>query len=255
MENVSGFATLENGRFVQEALSRLEELGYSSAEARVLDAADYGVPQHRRRFLLIANRSGLVIPWPKQKFFDKPEDWQKPHRTVGEAISDLSDDGSQETHSCHVPMRHKPLQVARYERIPEGGRLDIDALPAELKKGYRTKQVKHFSHVFKRLDRAKPSTTLVPGHNAFPVHPWLPRSLTVREAARLQTFPDSIDFRGSREAQCVQVGNAFPPLLSELVANNLLRAHRNKWTPGSVPKLARYSLLDMTEGRESAAGA
>jgi DNA (cytosine-5)-methyltransferase 1 len=254
MENVSGFATLENGRFVEEALSRLGELGYSSAEARVLDAADYGVPQHRRRFLLIANKSGLVIPWPKQKFFDKPEDWQKPHRTVGEAISDLSDDGSQETHSCHVPMRHKPLQVARYERIPEGGRLDIDALPAELKKGYRTEQVKHFSHVFKRLDRAKPSTTLVPGHNAFPVHPWLPRSLTVREAARLQTFPDSIEFRGSREAQCVQVGNAFPPLLSELVAN-LLRAHRNKWTPGSVPKLARYSLLDMTEGRESAAGA
>lgn len=254
MENVAGFATLEDGRFVREAMSRLESLGYGSVEAGVIDAADFGVPQHRRRFILMANRSGLVIPWPKRKFFENPTDWQKPHRTVGEAISDLADESAYDLHTCHVPMRHKPLQVARYQLIPEGGRLDIEALPKELKKGYRTKEIKHFSHVFKRLDRKKPSITLVPGHNAFPVHPWLPRSLTVREAARLQTFPDSIEFRGSREAQCLQVGNAFPPLLAELIANNLIRVHRNKWTPESVPKLAQYSLLDIREDRESAVG-
>jgi DNA (cytosine-5)-methyltransferase 1 len=255
MENVAGFATLEGGRFAREAVSRLQRLGYASVEADVIDAADYGVPQHRRRFLLMANKSGLVIPWPKPKFFENPTDWQKYHRTVGEAISDLADDASYEAHTCHVPMRHKPLQVARYERIPEGGRLDIESLPKELKRGYRTKEIKHFSHVFKRLDRSKPSITLVPGHNAFPVHPWLPRSLTVREAARLQTFPDSIEFRGSRESQCLQVGNAFPPLLAELIANNLIRAYRNGWTPESVPKLAHYSLLDIREDRKSAAGA
>lgn len=102
-------------------------------------------------------------------------------------------------------MKHKPLQVERYKRIPEGVKLDVSSLSPELRKGYRTDEVKTFSHAFKRLDRNKPSWTLVPGHNAFPVHPWLNRSLTVREAARLQTFPDEVQFLSSREDQCIRV--------------------------------------------------
>jgi DNA (cytosine-5)-methyltransferase 1 len=147
-------------------------------------------------------------------------------------------------------MHHKPLQVERYKRIPEGGRLDISSLPKELLKGYRTHEVKNFSHVFKRIDRSKPSMTLVPGHNAFPIHPWLPRALTVREAARLQTFPDEVEFKGSREDQCTQVGNAFPPLLAELIANSIAKAESNNWLPGSVPKLAAYSLLDLIDDQQ-----
>lgn len=245
MENVAGFASLDQGWFVDQVVQELKKLGYGTVEHRILDTADYGVPQRRRRFVLIANRTGHVIPWPKRKFFESPEDWQKPHRTVGQAISDLAEDDSYSRHTCHVPMNHKPLQVERYKRIPEGGKLDVDALPAELRKGYRTDVVKNFSHVFKRLHRDKPSTTLVPGHNAFPIHPWLDRALTVREAARLQTFPDEVEFKGAREDQCIQVGNAFPPLLAELIANNLLKAESNGWVPGAVPKLAQYSLLDL----------
>jgi DNA (cytosine-5)-methyltransferase 1 len=183
-------------------------------------------------------------------FLPPPADWQKPFRTVGEAISDLADPSSHDRHTCHVPMNHKPLQVERYKRIPEGGRLDIASLPGELRKGYRTDEVKNFSHVFKRLDRRKPSNTLVPGHNAFPIHPWLDRALTVREAARLQTFPDDIEFKGSREDQGIQVGNAFPPLLAELIANNIIKAESNGWFPGAVPKLARYSLIDVDERQQ-----
>lgn len=250
MENVAGFASLDEGWFVEQVVLELKKLGYSTVEHRILDTADYGVPQRRRRFVLIANRTGHVIPWPKRKFFDHPEDWQKRHRTVGEAISDLSDEGSYASQTCHVPMNHKPLQVERYKRIPEGEKLDVDALPAELRKGYRTDQIRNFSHVFKRLDRNKPSLTLVPGHNAFPIHPWLNRALTVREAARLQTFPDEVEFKGSREAQCIQVGNAFPPMLAELIANNLLKAESNGWLPGTVPKLARYSLIEIDDLQE-----
>jgi len=147
-------------------------------------------------------------------------------------------------------MNHKPLQVERYKRIPEGGKLDVEALPPELRKGYRTDEVKNFSHVFKRLDRNTPSSTMVPGHNAFPIHPWLDRALTVREAARIQTFPDEIEFIGAREDQCIQVGNAFPPLLAELIANNLMRAESGGWMPGSVPKLALYSLLELNQKQE-----
>jgi DNA (cytosine-5)-methyltransferase 1 len=247
MENVAGFATLDEGRFVHEVLAELKRLGYDSAEYRILDAADYGVPQHRRRFVLIATRTGCIIPWPKKKYFAKPTDWQRPYRTVNEAIADLAEESSYAQYTCHVPMKHRPLQVARYKYIPEGGRLDVTALPSELRVGYRTDEVKNFSHVFRRLHRGKPSITLVPGHNAFPIHPWLDRSLTVREAARLQTFPDHIRFVGAREDQCIQVGNAFPPLLAELIANNMIKADTNRWTPSSVPKLARYSLLDVDD--------
>ena len=216
-------ASLADGVFVNTVIEELHRAGYESVEWRILDAADYGVPQRRKRFVLIANRTGHIIPWPKRKFFEKPEDWQRPYRTVGEAIADLAEDASYDRHTCHVPMRHKPLQVERYMRIPEGGILDIEALPPRLRKGYRTDKVRNFSHVFRRLDRGKPSLTLVPGHNAFPIHPWLHRALTVREAARLQTFPDEVEFKGARQDQCIQVGNAFPPLLAELIANNLLK--------------------------------
>lgn len=247
MENVAGFASLDDGWFVEQLVIELKRLGYTSIDYRILDAAHYGVPQRRKRFLLIANRTGHIIPWPKKKFFEVPTDWQKPFRTVGEAISDLADESSYSRFTCHVPMNHKPLQVERYKHIPEGGKLDVEALTPELRKGYRTDEVKNFSHVFKRLHRNKPSWTLVPGHNAFPIHPWLNRALTVREAARIQTFPDEVQFLGAREAQCIQVGNAFPPLLAELIANNILKAESNGWFPGSVPKLARYSLLDIDE--------
>ena len=63
-----------------------------------------------------------------------------------------------------------------------------------------------------------PATTMVPGHNAFPVHPRLHRTLTVREAARIQTFPDSMRFVGTRQQQCTLVGNAVPPLLATVFA-------------------------------------
>jgi DNA (cytosine-5)-methyltransferase 1 len=144
-------------------------------------------------------------------------------------------------------MRHKPKLVERYQHIPEGGKLDPLALPAHLRKGYRTAEVKNFSHVHKRLHRQKPANTMVPGHNAFPIHPWLDRALTVREAARIQTFPDEVEFKGSRQEQCIQVGNAFPPLLAEVIAANIMKAEKNAWFPGRVPRSALYALVDSEE--------
>ncbi len=244
MENVAGFKTLDEGKFKHTLISELKALGYTNLEWKILNAAEYGVPQLRKRFVLIANNTGHIIPWPKRKFFDEPKDWQKPYRTVGEAMTDLASDSSYERQTCHVPMKHKPLLVERYKYIPEGGKLDVDALPEHLQSGYRTKKVKNYSHIFKRLHRARPSLTMVPGHNAFPIHPWLDRALTVREAARIQTFPDELVFQGSRQEQCIQVGNAFPPLLAEVLANNLIKAESNDWKPEKVPPSAYYSLVE-----------
>jgi DNA (cytosine-5)-methyltransferase 1 len=248
MENVPGLANLDQGIFLDLLIKEFKEAGYMQCEARVLNAADYGVPQLRRRLLIIGNRTGHIIPWPKRKFFAAPRDWQDPYRTVGEVISDLATPTSHQRFSCHVSMNHKPLLVERYRYIPEGGRLDVAALPDHLKTGYRTDEVKNYSHVFKRLHRARPANTMVPGHNAFPIHPWLDRALTVREAARIQTFPDNIEFLGPRQEQCIQVGNAFPPLLAEILGNNLRKAEANGWYPGKVPTSAYYALIEKDAG-------
>ena len=244
MENVPGLANLDGGAFLDVLLQELRNVGYENSEARILNAADYGVPQLRRRLIIIGNRTGHIIPWPKRKFFAAPKDWQDAHRGVGEVITDLSTEKSHARVTCHVAMNHKPLLVERYTYIPEGGKLDVASLPEHLKAGYRTKEVKNYSHVFKRLHRDRPSLTMVPGHNAFPIHPWLNRALTVREAARIQTFPDSVEFKGPRQEQCIQVGNAFPPLLAELIGNNIRKAEVNGWYPNRVPASAYYALVE-----------
>jgi len=244
MENVAGFVNLDSGLFLRSVLKEFASIGYSNAEAQVINAADYGIPQLRKRLLIIGNRTGNIIPWPKKKFFVNPKDWQDNYRTVGEVIFDLMDEDSYKRYPNHVPMKHKPLLVERFKYIKEGNKLDVDNLPEHLKRGYRTDDVKNYSHVNKRLHSEKPSFTIVPGHNALPLHPILDRALTVREAARIQTFTDDIEFKGTRQEQCIQVGNAFPPLLAELVANNMLKAETNKWFPGQVPASAYYALVE-----------
>ena len=244
MENVPGLASLDNGLFLRVLLEEFHGMGYPNAQVRILNAADYGVPQLRKRLLIIGNRTGHIIPWPKKKFFGHPQDWQDSYRTVGEAIHDLASEESYSRYTCHVPMKHKPLVTERYKFIPEGGKLDIAGLPEHLKSGYRTEEIKNYSHVFKRLHRDRPANTMVPGHNAFPIHPWLDRALTVREAARIQTFPDEMEFKGSRQEQCIQVGNAFPPLLAELIGNSIRKAEVNGWFPDQVPPSAYYALIE-----------
>jgi DNA (cytosine-5)-methyltransferase 1 len=107
--------------------------------------------------------------------------------------------------------------------------LPEDKLPKRLQKGYRSDAVKNYSHVYKRLSMNAPATTMVPGHNAFPVHPVLHRTLTVREAARIQTFPDWMRFVGTRQQQCTLVGNAVPPVLAEIFAANIIKIIRGNY--------------------------
>lgn len=223
-ENVKGFVSTarKNSTYLAEIERRLRAKDYEFAHA-VINCADYGVPQSRERFILIAWKKGLAFKWPEPKFFSEPKAWQRGFVTVGDVIYDLMDARSESAEFSHVPMDHKPLVVARYKLIPEGGRLPVQTMPDELRKGYRSDDVKNFSHVYKRLSMSLPATTMVPGHNAFPVHPVLPRTLTVREAARIQTFPDHMRFVGTRQQQCTLVGNAVPPLLAEIFAASIAK--------------------------------
>lgn len=223
MENVKGFMNLDKGMFVEEVKERFKEIGYKDIWCEVVCAAAYGVPQERYRMFMIGNRVGIDFEEPPETNFPIGLGKEPEYKTVGSAIMDLV--GKENQIPNHVPLIHKPVVAARYGYVKEGCKLNVEDLPEELamatRKDSKTGKVANFSHVYKRLDRKKPSTTMVPGHNAFPIHPVLNRTLTAREAARIQTFPDTHIFFGTRQEQCIQVGNAVPPDMAEPFLNGI----------------------------------
>lgn len=213
MENVKGILTLQGGAYLQNVMKLLHDAGYN-AEYKLINMADYGVPEIRERVIIIGNRIGLPVDFPKPDHSDNPNDDLPMWNNCWDVIKDLADKDDIPEFN-HVALKHTDKNIERYKLIPEGGRLPEDALPPEL---YR----KNFGNTFKRLSRQKPALTMVPGNDAFPIHPTLNRSLTVREAARIQTFPDNIIFEGNRRQQGHQVGNAVPPVFSEKLAKFIL---------------------------------
>lgn len=218
MENVKGLLSANKGIMRNLLIEEFAKIGYKNTISHVLCAADYGVPQMRQRVFFFGVRDDIEINEPIT-FPDKLEK----RVTVGEAIMDLM--GKENKVENHVPMKHNEVVVKRIRCIPEGEGIPKEGLPDEVAYGSRTdysnNKLKNFSHVYKRLHREKQATTMVPGHNAFPLHPVADRSLTVREAARIQTFPDDVIFCGSRQEQCIQVGNAVPVKLAEELAKQV----------------------------------
>jgi len=229
MENVKGFTNLDGGMFVETVKEKFRQIGYENIWCEIVCAADYGVPQERYRMFMIGNRIGIDFEKPKPTHFKIGSNQEPEYKTVGSAIMDLV--GKENEIPNHVPLMHKPIVAARYGYVKEGCKLNIDDLPPELivatRKDSKTGKVANYSHVYKRLDRNKPSTTMVPGHNAFPIHPSLNRTLTAREAARIQTFPDTHIFFGTRQEQCIQVGNAVPPEMANPFLKEIMRHLKN----------------------------
>jgi DNA (cytosine-5)-methyltransferase 1 len=218
MENVKGFLSLDNGLFVEEVKKAFENIGYKNIWCNIVCAADYGVPQERYRMFMIGNRLGIDFQPPVPTHFPSSSKSTPKYMTVGDAIMDLVS-LTEEDVPNHVPLKHKTTVAARMGYAKEGGKLDESSLPDDLlaatRRDSKTGKISNYSHVYKRLSRDEPSTTMVPGHNAFPIHPTLNRTLTAREAARIQSFPDSHKFFGTRQEQCIQVGNAVPPRMAE----------------------------------------
>ncbi len=214
MENVKGILTLENGAYIQKVLSTLTDAGYN-AEFRLINMADYGVPEVRERVIIMGNRVGQPVAFPPPDHSDNPDDNLPAWENCWSVLKDLEEMPDNPSFN-HVALKHTEKNIERYKLIPEGGRLPEDKLPEKL---YR----KNFGNTYKRLARNRPALTMVPGNDAFPIHPTLNRSLTVREAARIQTFPESIIFEGNRRQQGHQVGNAVPPMFSEKIAEFIIK--------------------------------
>jgi DNA (cytosine-5)-methyltransferase 1 len=217
MENVQGILSMrtEKGELVMDRIrDEFDSIGYK-VTYKTLNAANFGVPQLRNRVFIVANSLGLTngTLFPKETY-GLNSTTKHPYKTVKEAIMDISAMKDPSDEWNHKPMSHSSKVAERFSLIPQGIDLakDQSFLPNRLKrKGYASN--------CKRLKLNEPSVTIVPGHYAFPVHPTRPRTLTVREIARLQTFYDTDIFHGTRDKQGILVGNGVPPVMAKAFAN------------------------------------
>lgn len=239
MENVTGMTSVEEGWAIREIHRGLYDLGYH-VEHRILKAEEFGVPQERRRIFFIGSRLGKEIPWP----IPTHGPGLKPFVTVWDAISDLPEleigegneqqpyatralseyqsvmrEGSSWVYN-HVAPYLAPINRERLKYIPQGGSWrDIPEwlLPAGMKRAKRSDHTKRYGRLHPEGLSCTILTKCDPHWGSY-FHPTQDRSLTVREAARFQSFPDRIRFCGPRVEQFRQVGNAVPPLLARAVA-------------------------------------
>jgi DNA (cytosine-5)-methyltransferase 1 len=221
MENVRGLVSTKQGYYKNILLDKFKDLGYENTKCEVICATDYGVPQKRYRVFFLGSKMSKTINFP-------PKAKTERSILINDHIMDLV--GKENLIPNHIPMNHNKIVKERISYIAEGGGI-TSKIPQHLLKGsrsdFKNNNLKNFSHIYKRLHRKKPATTMVPGHNAFPLHPTENRSLTVREAARIQTFPDDVIFEGTRQEQCIQVGNAVPVKLANAFAKHIQNYYKN----------------------------
>lgn len=252
MENVTGIKSVEGGAAVSEIESSLRRLGYV-VESRVLKAEDYGVPQERRRIFFVASRVNDSVTWPAQTHGIRDDgplfsSDLLPFVTVEDAIGDLPAleilQGAEEanytrpaasayqvlmradsyTLTNHVAPFLGDINLERLKHIPKGGSwrdIPYDLLPAGMKKAKRSDHTKRYGRLHPN-GLASTILTKCDLHWGAYIHPYQQRTITVREAARFQSFPDRIRFSGPRGEQFRQVGNAVPPRLGNAVARAVL---------------------------------
>lgn len=184
IENVSGIIECDATGRINDALNELREIGYNIPAPCVVDATYYGVPQHRKRWIAMGTRGKRRIEMPAPQLNETPcgSVFMRP-------IAGLPN---------HVTRKHNAESILRYSQLKPGAR-------------------DHQGRV-DRLDPFKPAKTVIAGGlkggGRSHLHPFSPRTISVRECARLQTFPDSYEFTGTPARQFTQVGNAVPPLLA-----------------------------------------
>ena len=220
----------------------------------ILCAADYGAPQKRMRFVVIGIKRSISpkVALPKGRF-DADE-----YRTVRDAISDLEDvtpvfdleddkdgirierkDNLNELASAlrnaevlrnHIVTKTTYIAMERFRALKQGQ--NFHALDESLKMNTYTDAARTQNTIYLRLNYDEPSGTVVNVRKSMWIHPTLDRAISVREAARLQTFPDSFVFCGSKDKQYQQVGNAVPPIMAKSIAKKLAKILKDNLPEG-----------------------
>lgn len=246
-ENVVGITSLNDGLILEQILQDFDDLNYTCSY-KIVNCVEYGLPQRRQRFFIIGNRNGVNIGFPEITHSQSngmiAMQGLKPFVTTLEAIGDLpiikSGEGDAvQYHSGnynseyskarrgnrnpgviynHITQKHSDLLIKRNELMPPGVPNGAGNLPPP----YNIHR-----NDFYKLDRNKPSKTVI-GKNHQNIHFDIPRTITVREAARLQSFDDDYLFIGPRGGhkhpigQQQQVGNAIPPLIGKVLGQYII---------------------------------
>lgn len=232
-ENVPGLLRTGESPWYS-AKDRLAEAGYQISEG-IINVLDYGVPQRRRRFAAVGCRLSKVDIDLPFKTHRRPTDTNDlpPWRTVRDAIGELPPLGNGERSSddpLHFAAIHRDTTLRRFQCIPHDGG-SRSSLPAEMQlKCHR--EYRGHQDVYGRLYWDRPANTLTggciqPSKGRF-LHPEQDRALTLREAARLQSFPDDYRFAGNKQQIALQIGNAVPPPLAFAIAVRIKEALINR---------------------------
>lgn len=194
IENVPGLRDIDNGEQLSQAIEMLQGAGYSVHAPIVLDAAYFGIPQYRQRLFVVGARS------------DKPFITPKPYGELIGSGSVLTAD-ARKNKNCET-RDHQAESIRRYMELDYGERDQLGRVD--------------------RLNPAAPSKTVIAGGTngggRSHLHPEIPRTLSVRECARLQSFPDDYEFVGPTARQFTQVGNAVPPVLAAQIGKKIVES-------------------------------
>jgi|SRR5699024_2618928 len=234
IENVKGLMTLNKGMFKEDIIKRFGSLGYKVSNPQVLNASDYGIPQNRHRVFFVGVLDG-EFEYPTNKNYKV---------STSEALSDLPSLDKMDEYSesydyqtaprndYQVFMREKSLKIFNHNqtnhtfqtvdiisKVPDGGSIK------DLSPEYW--DIRKYNKAFQRMNSLEPSHTIDTGHRNY-FHYEENRVPSVRECARIQSFPDSFVFNGTKSSQYKQVGNAVPPLLAFEIAQKLMFRNENK---------------------------
>ncbi|MBZ9652856.1 DNA cytosine methyltransferase [Psychroflexus montanilacus] len=191
IENVPGLKDLDDGKQLAEAIKKLTKSGYKVVNPRVLNASYFGVPQNRNRIFVVGTLSKKEFNYPLSSIFQTP--------CIDVFNSDFN------LLQNHETRKHTASSVLRYMELDYGGRDKLGRVD--------------------RLNPFLPSKTVIAGGTKgggrSHLHPFSPRTLSVRESAKIQTFPDDYIFTGSTARQFTQVGNAVPPKLAFAIAQEI----------------------------------
>lgn len=260
LENVTGLMAKKNEKTLKNIFKRFEKLGYKM-DVQVMSAQKYGVPEKRRRTIIIGTRINEASEFPKLTHDTVIAKSYREPVTVGDALKNLHmKNGKFLNHDIDLAKISNKTDLARLKKIPEGKgiryekdelsylpkslRLDVDwaALPEN-----RFRQCK-----FQRLDRTVPGPTIMTHRHSY-YHPTEHRYLTQREAAAIQSFPNNFEFTGPVSAQWKQIGNAVPPLLGKAIGKSLLKMHKKAvkenfiWASKSNKKVESEKLSTIRE--------
>jgi DNA (cytosine-5)-methyltransferase 1 len=237
LENVPGFARLQKGKFLTKSVEALEALGYV-VDFKILNSANYGVPQERKRLFIMGNNLGKENLFPKKT---------NSYITVKEAIDDIRH--NMDSFENNIPMRHTERIKKRFSAVRQG-ETARDAMDRDPSLG----TAKITKQCYRRMYEDKPAPTIVANFVTTTIHYCENRNLTAREAARVQSFPDNFIFQGRKTrmswqkglSQFEQIGNAVPPKLITSIGKCLIKIIEGKTEDSKKVKIIQTKLFEET---------